>query len=238
MGNKEATKPPEPSSAAPPPQPPDPVEAAATDLAAIAQRMSRMQNKLLMDMSALMAETSSIKGAVAVLQQQMIPESFEKLHTTFAMLARNVATSQVKVDEGHLETRRLFSTHFEGLLQRLSGDMLGSVVTQFVLAAIAGIIDDTDAVLGAATSDDRSLPAYNAIRLLRQKLLVNLQAFGVHLLDVRPGETVFDEQLHECASVSQESEVPDGTILDVDRHGFIVNGLVVRRATVVVKGAR
>lgn len=215
----------------------EPVEPSA-DIAAIAQRMSRMQNKLLMDMSALMAETTALKQALSSIGQQVLPEGFEKLHTTFAMLARNIATSQVKVDDGHLETRRLFMDQFDNLVQRMNGQMLASVVEHFVLDALAAVIDDTDAVLGAATDDDRSLPAYDALRMVRNKLLAHVGQFGVQLLPVQPGESMFDEQLHECASVSADSDAPEGTIIDLDKHGFIVNGRLVRRATVVVKGAR
>jgi molecular chaperone GrpE (heat shock protein) len=230
-----STNPETDTSSLPTPDPPDPGEP-PFDLGAIAQRMSRMQSKLLGDTSALLTELAELKQAFALLQRG-VTESFDKLNASFAMLARTVVTNQVKVDDTHLETRRMFSDQFEALIASLRGELLDRVVERFVLSTIASIIDDVDAVLDGATHDKRSLPAFDALRALRAKLLAGLRPYGVDLVPLIEGETLFDEHYHECTKVDTTSSAATGVVIDRDAQGFLLNDRVVRRARVVVKGA-
>jgi hypothetical protein len=211
----------------PPNDPPDTGE--PPDAAALAQRTSRIQNKLLGDMSELRHASAQLLRSVT--------EGFDKLNATFAMLARNVVTNQVKVDDGQLETRRMFSEQMESLTAGLRGELLDRMVERFLLSTVASIIDDVDAVLGNASDDDRCLPAFEAMRRLRAKLLAGLRPYGVDVIPLTEGETVFDETYHECTKVDTASTAQAGVVIDRDAQGFLLNDRVIRRARVVVKGA-
>lgn len=206
-------------------------EAAGTsaEAAALLQRISKMSRQLLQD-------TSTLTQASVALNQTVV-EGLGKLHAALSMLARQAVTTDVRGTEGALETRRLISSLFDGLSERLSGELLDRVVQQLLLGAVADILDDVDKILASAGRKERATALYPAVRLVRERLLNALRPFGVEQIQVTAGETIFNEVEHECARADGTlSAERRAVVTQVYRHGYLLRGRPVRRAQVVVKG--
>ncbi len=202
---------------------------ASADPAALLQRINKMSRQLLQD-------TSTLTQTSAALNQNVL-DGLAKLQAALSMVARQAVTTDVRSNEAALETRRLISSLFDGLNERLSGELLDRVVQQLLLGVVADILDDVDKILANAGRKERSTPLYTAVHLIRNRLLSSLRPFGVEQIPVTPGETTFNEVEHECTRAEGTlSAERRAVVTQIYRHGYLLRGRPVRRAQVVVKG--
>jgi len=216
------TAPPEAAAAAPAPEAP----AAPTDVPTVVNRISKMQNKVVQDVAAV---TAAMNQMAAVVQ-----DGFGKLQLTFAMLTKQVATNDVKADNNVLELRKQFSGDMTELAKAVQGVITDRVVERVTLA-VADALDDAITVI-QNTPDNN--PSVQALRLVCDKLFGGLASLGVGLVQIAPGQTVFDERVHEFAGhAPAEDKAPAHAITKIVKQGYAVNGRLVRRAAVIIKGA-
>lgn len=96
--------------------------------------------------------------------------------------------------------------------------------------------------LDAVDSVERALrmapdgPLFDGLQAVLEQMDGILAREGVERIGA-PGEH-FDPERHEAVGVRVATDVPDRTIVDVVRSGFVRNGLVLRPAEVIVAGAR
>jgi molecular chaperone GrpE (heat shock protein) len=211
------------------------LSAAAVDLTALVARISKMTNKVVQDMATLNQATTAMSQAMT--------EGFHKLQVTFAMLTKQVATNDVKVDGSLLELRKQLSDELGQLNQTLIAEITSRTVEQIMLTAVADVIDNAGIVLAqpATAAAAASEPVVHALRMLRDKLLNAFRQLGVEVVPIVFGTTQFDENLHECAAVAHPDDpslagLPAHVITGIYNQGYTMNGRTIKRARVVMKG--
>lgn len=93
------------------------------------------------------------------------------------------------------------------------------------------LLDDLEATLGASEEASRE-KLIEAIQLLNSKLLKSLEKHGVN--GIEPGDEKYDPAYHEAIEVIEDSGLPDMTIVEVVRRGYILADRVIRPALVKV----
>lgn len=200
----------------------------ASETATLLKRQDKMLKQILQTHSALQE------------MLQGIPAELSRLHASFAMLARQVASNDVKLDTSLETFRGQLNSQIERLQASLASDILDRAVERVFLSAASPSLDDIEVILRnpeASTAD-----ALDALRMVRGKLVAGFAPLGVELIPVCPGKTEFDETLHECVQIASPEDplaqnLESGTIVRLYRNGFTLKGQVIRRASVTVKGA-
>jgi molecular chaperone GrpE len=84
--------------------------------------------------------------------------------------------------------------------------------------------------------NEKSLPDHhvNELEMLGRRFARALERSGVARLLIRPGETPLDAASHEVVRAELRDGLPDGTILEVVKPGYMLSGRVLRPAKVVV----
>lgn len=200
----------------------------APEIASLLKRQDKMLKQILQTHSALQE------------MLQTIPAELSRLHASFAMLARQVASNDVKLDVSLETFRGQLNSQIEKLRASLASDLLDRTVERVLLSAASPSLDDIDAIL--RNSEASTTDALEALEMVKRKLLAAFQLLGVEVIPVLPGKTLFDETLHECIHIASPEDplgrsLSGGTIVRVYRNGFTLRGQVIRRASVTVKGA-
>jgi GrpE len=209
----------------PPPADGSPGATAPVDPTKLTERVFKMTRQIL-------ESASVISQAVG----QAMPEHFAKLNTTFAMLARQVATNDVKQSAGMTELRDQLTAQLSTLSESIQGQVLDLAVERLVLGTLADLVDDLDVVVSSDVTDTKV--AFAALAQIRGKLMAALRPLGVEPIHIVPGTTVFDEAMHEARDVESDAAsatVAAGVITRVYRGGYTMRGRVIRRAQIVVK---
>jgi molecular chaperone GrpE (heat shock protein) len=117
-------------------------------------------------------------------------------------------------------------------------------VENILLTAVADVIDNADIVLGmvASSPEPANDATVTALRMMRDKLLDSFMPLGVKQLPIVPCESPFDENLHVCVALAHPDDprttgLAANVVTDIYKHGYTLHGRVIRRATVVTKGA-
>jgi molecular chaperone GrpE len=112
---------------------------------------------------------------------------------------------------------------------------LRSAAQSALLAQILPVLDDLERALGAAPPELSEHSWVQGLFLVARRLTKVLDQLGVRRIG-REGER-FDPRWHEAISTEVRTDVPEGTILHVDRPGYALGERVVRPAQVVVAHA-
>lgn len=102
-----------------------------------------------------------------------------------------------------------------------------------VLEDLMPVMDNLTLALGAAkqpTADIKSL--VGGVEMILGQLK---SALGNHgLKEINPAGQLFDANFHESVSAQPSPDVPEGSVMNVVRTGYTLNGRLLRPATVVV----
>ena len=101
-----------------------------------------------------------------------------------------------------------------------------------LLADLLPVFDDLERALAAFGQSDPETIA-DGVALVHRALWTLLEREGVAELD--PSGEAFDPHRHE-ALLSQPSDQPEGTVIEVLQKGFLLGDRVLRPARVVVSG--
>jgi molecular chaperone GrpE len=104
-----------------------------------------------------------------------------------------------------------------------------------ILSQILPILDDLGRALQAAPVELRDNSWVQGILLVSRRLMSVLEQLGVKQIG-QPGEK-FDPRWHEAVSQEARADVPEGTILQVFRPGYMLGDRVIRPAQVSVAGS-
>ena len=116
--------------------------------------------------------------------------------------------------------RRLEARHADALLR--AGER--------IVKELFPVLDDLDLAIGHAVSDGSDVA--EGLSAVQRKLLEVIGREGAVPID--PLGDAFDPEKHNAVSMSENTEVPDSTVVDVFQKGYEMHGRVLRPAMVVV----
>jgi molecular chaperone GrpE len=144
-----------------------------------------------------------------------------------------LARAERERDE-HLDTLRRVAAEFDNYKKRVAREHeeLRGRAAERLLHDLLPVLDDLERALAAFEISDKEAIA-DGVALVHRALWTLLEREGVAELDPR-GEP-FDPHRHE-ALLSQPSDRPEGTVIEVIQKGFLLGDRVLRPARVVVSG--
>jgi molecular chaperone GrpE len=104
-----------------------------------------------------------------------------------------------------------------------------------VLDQILPVLDDLGRALQSAPPELADQPWVQGILLVSRRLMSVLEQLGVRQVG-RAGEK-FDPRWHEALTMLPQSDMPEGTILQVTRPGYALGERIIRPAQVIVAGS-
>ncbi len=159
-------------------------------------------------------------------------------------------TQQVwKVTKENQEHIQKTEQHFAGAIRELDARVRDEIQWQIyknALQAIFPALDDMDIIINKqkeiidASGEENGM--LEAMIMVRQKFNEGLKKLGLDEIPVQSGETQFDPTKHEAVetdnfgAISADHEITKGTIINVSRPGYYLNGRVFRVPKVSVKG--
>jgi molecular chaperone GrpE len=144
-----------------------------------------------------------------------------------------LARAERERDE-HLDTARRIAAEFDNYKKRIAREHeeLRSRAAERLLHDLLPVLDDLERALGAFESAEKEAIA-DGVALVHRALWTLLEREGV--AEVDPVGEAFDPHAHE-ALLSQPSDAPEGTVVEVIQKGFTLGDRVLRPARVVVSG--
>jgi len=168
-------------------------------------------------------------------QQAAEPEQVEQANEV-AALTQELEAAQLKSEE-YLDLLRRTQADFMNYKRRTSQEQNEErVIAQIaVLEQIFPVLDDLGRALQATPAELADQPWVQGIELVARRLISVLEQLGVRQVG-KPGEK-FDPRWHEAVTMQSQSDMPEGTIVQVTRPGYAVGERVIRPAQVIVAGA-
>jgi molecular chaperone GrpE len=153
-----------------------------------------------------------------------------------AALTQKLEAVQLKSEE-YLDLLRRTQADFINYKRRTSQEQNEERITAqiAVLEQVLPVLDDFGRALQAAPAELAGQPWVQGIQLVARRLISVLEQLGVRQVG-KPGEK-FDPHWHEAVTMQPQSDMPEGTILQVTRPGYAVGERVIRPAQVIVAGA-
>ncbi|MGA0122686.1 MAG: nucleotide exchange factor GrpE [Gaiellales bacterium] len=144
-----------------------------------------------------------------------------------------LARAERERDE-HLDTLRRVAADFDNYKTRVAREHeeLRERAAERLLRDLLPVFDDLERALAAFETADKEAIA-DGVALVHRALWTLLEREGVAELD--PAGEAFDPHRHE-ALLSQPSDQPEGTVIEVIQKGFLLGERVLRPARVVVSG--
>ncbi len=134
--------------------------------------------------------------------------------------------------DDYLDQLRRVSADFQNYKKRMAREQesLGARATERLVKELLPVLDDLERALAAFEAHDEAQVA-KGVELVHRSLSSVLRREGVTAIE--PSGQAFDPHRHE-ALLSQPSEEPEGTVIQVVQKGFVLGDRVVRPARVVV----
>jgi molecular chaperone GrpE len=93
------------------------------------------------------------------------------------------------------------------------------------------VLDNFDRALGSQDDGDASA-LRKGVEMVREQFFGVLQELGVETIEAEGNS--FDPALHEAVAVEENSDAPDGTVVEEFQRGFLLGGRVLRASRVKV----
>lgn len=115
-----------------------------------------------------------------------------------------------------------------------------SEFVQFALAdcirEILNVLDSFELALrDMGSEEEKSLAIHRGYELIYKQLLESLQRFGLE--EIAAEGTEFDPHVHEGVGTQPRSDVPEGTVVQELRKGYLLKGKLLRPTMVTVAAA-
>tara|TARA_B100001093_G_scaffold201508_1_gene193548 strand:+ start:2280 stop:2807 length:528 start_codon:yes stop_codon:yes gene_type:complete len=101
-----------------------------------------------------------------------------------------------------------------------------------LLESLLPIIDNMKLGLAAGKSNPEAKELSKGFEMVLEQLGALLAENG--LIEIQTDGAEFDPNNHECISYQASEEVPEGTIIQTTRSGYILNDRLIRAANVIV----
>jgi molecular chaperone GrpE len=143
-------------------------------------------------------------------------------------------TAELEAEVARLDDRfRRARADLDNYRKRTARDV-DRLVAERADALIAGWLEVADSV-DRALAMDREGPGADGLRAVRDQIAATLARQGVERAGA--ADDAFDPERHEAVDVRPSADVPDGTIVEVVRPGYVRGGRVLRPALVAVAQA-
>lgn len=178
-------------------------------------------------------------------------KNIEELHKNEALesksesqLEENPKDASVENSNSQLEDLKAKYSELEDNYKRLWADQQNMVnrmarereeihkfAAQNTIEAILPAIDNFDFAKKSIQEGTKIEEIIKCLDMLKSQLLMSLQAIGLQEV---PRSGVFDPEIHEAVSKIKDASKEEGSIVEVLKSGYKLNGRVIRAATVVV----
>jgi len=134
----------------------------------------------------------------------------------------------------HLSHLQRLAAEFDNFRKRVARDQdtVLARANERLVKELLPIVDDLERALEAADTHDEA-KVVDGVRLVHRSLEGLLSKEGLQEI---PTEGTFDPHVHE-ALLTQPSEAPEGTVIQVIQKGYLLGDRVLRPARVVVSAA-
>lgn len=161
------------------------------------------------------------------------PESIVEDAAAAAEEQDPVARIEAERDE-HLDQLRRLAAEFDNYKKRVAREQqeVRERAAERLLGELLPVYDDLERAVAAFDQHDKDAIA-DGVALVQRALWTLLEREGVAEID--PVGEAFDPHRHE-ALLSQPSDQPEGTVIEVVQRGFALGDRVLRPARVIVAG--
>lgn len=123
---------------------------------------------------------------------------------------------------------------FENLKKRTARDieLIHQRAGERLVSRLLPVMDDLEKAIEAAGGSPQLGPMKEGLDLIHKGLMEALTVEGVRAID--PVGESFDPNYHEAILQKETRDADPGTVLEVLQRGYLMNGLVLRAAKVVV----
>ena len=176
------------------------------------------------------------RGELPELVEQ--PGQEEEMQSAFvADEAEQQLNEAQKKAEEYLDLLRRTQADFVNYRRRMNQEQAEARTTAQIalLNQLLPVLDDFERALEATPEDLTRHPWVQGLFLVARRLTTLLDQLGVQQIGT-PGEQ-FDPRRHEALTLEARADVPEGTILQVARPGYVLGERVIRPAQVIVAGA-
>jgi molecular chaperone GrpE len=161
-------------------------------------------------------------------------QAAEPTAKTGPSLEEQVATAKKETAEAHDRYLRL-AADMENLRRRTvrEKDEIRQFATGRVLEDLLSVLDNLGFGLAAAKAPNADIKTIvGGISMVADQLKNVLSQHG--LKEINPVAQAFDPNQHESIAAQPSAEVPEGTVIQVVRIGYSLNGRLLRPASVIV----
>jgi molecular chaperone GrpE len=152
-------------------------------------------------------------------------------------------TLEEQLEQAHKETQAAKEAHLrsvadlENFRRRMvrEKDDLRAFAAANVVEELLPVLDNLGFALTAARAENAELKSLaDGVEMVSTQFKTALGNHG--LKEINPANEAFDPNLHEALSQQPSDDVAEGTVLQVVRIGFSLNGRLLRPASVIVSG--
>jgi molecular chaperone GrpE len=121
----------------------------------------------------------------------------------------------------------------QNMINRLSREReeIHKFAAQNTIEAILPALDNFDFAKRSINQTTKIEEVLKSFEMLKSQLLMSLQSVGLQEI---PISGTFDPEIHEAVSKIKDTEKPEGTIVEILKTGYKLNGRLIRPATVIV----
>ena len=73
---------------------------------------------------------------------------------------------------------------------------------------------------------------HNSIEIIKK--IITKEIADINLLEIRAENELFNSEIHRCVGIEENNEVNENEIISVIEKGYILNGKVLRPASVII----
>lgn len=152
-------------------------------------------------------------------------------------------TAEEQLEQARRETSEAKEAHLravadlENFRRRMvrEKDDLRAFAAANVVEELMPVLDNLGFALTAARADNAELKSLaDGVEMVSTQFKTALGNHG--LKEINPANEAFDPNLHEALSQQPSDDVTEGTVLQVVRIGYSLNGRLLRPASVIVSG--
>ena len=150
--------------------------------------------------------------------------------------AQELRAVQQKADE-YLDLLRRTQADFVNYRRRMTQEQAEARITAQIalLNQLLPVLDDFERALEVTPPDLEKHPWVQGLFLVARRLTTLLEQLGVQQIGACGDQ--FDPRQHEAISMEASADVPEGSIVQIVRPGYVLGERVIRPAQVIVASA-
>ena len=183
------------------------------------------------------SEEAGLKGNAKPTQKQL--DFFDQIKLQLDELSRAKQESEKKAEE-YLDKLRRLQADMDNL-QKMTKRQVETITKQASESLLQKLLPIIDALqqAGKMAHENNALPPEEiavGLNMLQKQLTDVLRSEGLE--EIQSEGRPFDPAKHEAVNYVETDEVPENTVIEELRHGYTLNGTVIRPSLVVVSRAK